>query len=306
MDSTSEKRFHKFFRQMKNTAKQHPRLFVFYLLLRFAVVAIMIEQFFNNDYKNVLLCLLTLLLFSIPTFVERRIKVDVPDTLEVIILLFIFSADILGEIREYYVSVPGWDTMLHTINGFLSAAIGVALIDILNRNDKFSIHMAPIFVAISAFCFSMTIGVLWEFFEYFADLLLRTDMQKDAVIQSISSVLIHPEGRNIPVIVEDITKTVITSSSHGDIIINGYLDIGLLDTMKDLIVNFIGALTFSVIGFFYVKYRKAGKHSKFVSRFILTKITVCDNDVSSTVYSIDSFDFQDDESNDDSSEKISD
>jgi uncharacterized membrane protein len=271
------KRFQRFWRRLVSTAKKNPRLFALYLILRAFVVLVMVEQFFNGDYSNVFLCVLTLVLFSIPSFMERRIKVDVPDTLEVIVLLFIFAAEILGEIREYFINVPGWDTLLHTVNGFLCAAIGIALIDILNRNPRFSISMSPLFVALVAFCFSMTIGVLWEFFEFAADQLLRTDMQKDTILQSISTVKLHPEGRNIPVVVDGITQTIIVSSSGGETVqtvIPGYLDIGLMDTMKDLLVNLIGAVVFSVIGFFYIKYRKTGKDSRFVGRFILTRITI--------------------------------
>jgi hypothetical protein len=279
MNTAVKKRLASFWSHLKATAKKHPRLFFLYMFLRVAVIVIAVEQLFNHDYKNVFLCLLTLVLFAIPTFVERRIKVDVPDTLEVIVLLFIFAADILGEIREYYINVPGWDTMLHTVNGFLCAAIGVALIDILNRSDRFSIKMSPMFVAVVAFCFSMTVGVLWEFFEFLCDQLLRTDMQKDAVVGSISSVLINPDGRNIPVVIDGIRESVITGSS-GQTVIGGFLDIGLLDTMKDLFVNFIGAVVFSAIGYFYVKHRKAGKSSRFVSRFILTRIAAGETDAS--------------------------
>jgi hypothetical protein len=271
MNTKSKKTSNNVWRHMRATAKSHPRLFALYWILRLLVIGILVEQLFNGDYKNVFLCVLTLGLFTLPTFVERRIKVDVPDTLEVIILLFIFMADILGEIREYYVNVPGWDTMLHTANGFLCAAIGIALIDILNRNDRFSISMSPLFVALVAFCFSMTIGILWEFIEFFADQILRTDMQKDAILHSISSVMINPDGRNIPVVISGITGSDIISPS-GVQVIGGYLDIGLMDTMKDLLVNFVGAIAFSTVGYFYIKYRKEGKNSKFVSRFILTKI----------------------------------
>ena len=87
--------------------------------------------------------MLTLLLFLVPTFIERKIHVDLPDTLEVIIMLFIFAAEILGEIQAYYITFPYWDTMLHTINGFLCAAIGFALVDILNRSERFSIQLSP-------------------------------------------------------------------------------------------------------------------------------------------------------------------
>jgi xanthine/uracil permease len=126
----------------------------------------MVTQFFNKSYDSVFLCILTLFLFTLPSFVEKQLKIDVPNTLEVIIILFIFSAEILGEIREYYLIFPFWDSILHTINGFLCAAIGIAMIDILNRSDRFSFKMSPLFVALVAFCFSMTVGVVWEFFEF--------------------------------------------------------------------------------------------------------------------------------------------
>jgi hypothetical protein len=262
----------------KNTKREYklrPKLFMLYFILRLTVIIILIAQLQNGDYHNVLLCVLTLILFSIPSFVEKTIKVDVPDTLEVIILIFIFAAEILGEIREYYVNVPHWDLVLHTVTGFLCAAIGLALIDILNRSKLFHFDLSPFFVAFIAFCFSMTIGVLWEFFEFFMDTVFRFDMQKDTVLNSISSVTIHEGGRNIPVIIDNINKTVISGTRNGvpvEIVINGYLDLGLLDTMKDLIVNFVGALVFSVIGYFYIKLRGTGKGAKFVRRFILTKI----------------------------------
>ena len=265
----------KFWQNVKASAKAAPKLFAFYVLLRTLVIGIMIAQILNRDYNNVLMCVLTLVLFTLPTFVERRIKIDIPNTLEAIILLFIFSAEILGEIREFYINVPGWDTMLHTINGFLCAAIGVAMIDILNKHDRFSIKLSPIFVALVAFCFSMTIGVLWEFYEYFSDILLRTDMQKDTFVNTIRTVSLHPDGKNIPVAIRGISDTLINYTQNdapATATFNGYLDIGLLDTMKDLLVNFIGAVVFSVIGYFYTKNSASGKNSRFVRRFILTRI----------------------------------
>ncbi len=272
---TRRKKRHAFWSRTKASARKKPRLFAAYLILRLLVVGVMIAQIVNRDYANVFLCILTLVLFMIPTFVEKQIKVDVPDTLEIIILLFIFSAEILGEIHECYLNVPGWDTMLHTINGFLCAAIGIAMIDILNRHDKFSISMSPVFVALVAFCFSMTIGVLWEFFEYAGDMLLHTDMQKDTLLSAISTVELNPEGRNIPVVVSDIAETVLYGTVNGaptEIVLNGYLDIGIMDTMKDLLVNFVGAAVFSVIGYFYIKQRGQSRNSRFVSRFLLTKL----------------------------------
>ncbi len=238
-----------------------------YVVLRLAVLVVLVAQFLNGNFENVFLCVLTLFLFLVPTFIERKIHVDLPDTLEVIIMLFIFSAEILGEIQAYYITFPYWDTMLHTLNGFLCAAIGFALVDILNRSERFSITLSPLFLAITAFCFSMTIGVLWEFFECLMDQLFLLDMQKDSVVQAISSVMLDPAGGNRPTVIRDITDVIVVTAdgSQRALGLGGYLDIGILDTMKDLFVNFIGAVVFSIIGYFYVKSRGRGR---FASRFI--------------------------------------
>lgn len=228
---------------------------IVYLLLRLFVIISMILQFINGNYNNVLLCILTLVLFLIPTFVNNKLKIELPSLLEILIYLFIFSSEILGEIQNFYGIFSQWDTILHTINGFLCGAIGFSLIDILNRNEKFHITLTPVFVALVSFCFSMTIGVLWEFFEYGADQILRTDMQKDRIVTEISSVKLNEKRENVTVKVDDIEYTIIYTKT-GDIIIEGgYLDIGLKDTMKDLIVNFIGAFVFSVIGYLYITNR---------------------------------------------------
>ncbi len=237
-----------------------------YILLRFFVIAVMVAQFFNRNFENVFLCLLTLVLFLLPTIIERSLQIDLPNTLEIIILLFIFAAEILGEIRAFYTTYQGWDTMLHTLNGFLCAAIGFSLVDMLNRAERFSLSLSPVFMAVVAFCFSMTIGVLWEFFECGMDRLFLLDMQKDTVVNSISSVMLDPTGGNTPVIIRDITDVIVVSGGEQvSLGLGGYLDIGILDTMKDLAVNFVGAAVFSFIGYFYVKGRGTGRFAK---RFI--------------------------------------
>ena len=238
-----------------------------YVALRLMVIAVLVAQVFKRNFENVFLCGLTLLLLLVPTFVERKIHVDLPDTLEIIIMLFIFAAEILGEIQAYYITFPYWDTMLHTINGFLCAAIGFALVDILNRSERFSIQLSPLFLAITAFCFSMTIGVLWEFFECAMDQLFLLDMQKDTVVTTISSVMLDPAGGNHPTAIKGITDVIVVTADGAQhpLGLGGYLDIGILDTMKDLFVNFIGAVVFSVIGYFYVKSRGKGR---FARRFI--------------------------------------
>ena len=242
--------------------REHKSSFLVYVTLRLLVILMMILQIFNRNYENVFLCVLTLVLLLIPSLIQINLKIELPTALEITILVFIFAAEILGEIQSYYIKFPFWDTVLHTINGFLMAAIGFALVDILNRRMKFSIQLSPVFLAIVAFCFSMTIGVIWEFFEYGMDQFFGLDMQKDTVIQGFSSVLLDPTKSNIPVPVQDITEVLVNGRDLG---LGGYLDIGLIDTMNDLFVNFVGAVLFSIIGYFYVKSRGKGK---FARRFI--------------------------------------
>ncbi len=236
---------------------------IIHVVLSVLVILVMIRQFFMGNYSNVFTCILTILLFTIPTFVDHRLNIKMPILLEVIILFFIFAAEIMGEIQSFYTIIPLWDTILHTINGFIMAAIGFAMIDILNQSPRIHITMSPWFVAFVTFCFSMTIGVLWEFFEYGMDRIFLTDMQKDWMVHDIASVLLNPSGLNDPITIKDVTRTVISGTIDGvprDWVIDGsYLDVGLIDTMKDLIVNCIGAVVFSIFGFLYIKTRGKGR-----------------------------------------------
>ena len=249
-------------RALKMEIREHKSSFIVYVTLRALVILVMILQIFNRNYEGVFYCILTLILLMIPSFIQMELKIELPTTLEIFILIFIFAAEILGEIGSYYTKVANWDTMLHTINGFLAAAIGFSLVDILNRNEKVKVQLSPLFMAVVAFCFSMTIGVMWEFWECGMDLFLGMDMQKDTIVHSISTVMLDPTGGNRVVHIDNIKNTAVNGMELG---LGGYLDIGLIDTMKDLFVNFIGAVVFSIIGFFYVKQRGKGK---FANRFI--------------------------------------
>ena len=253
--------------ELKTLWKEKKAVTAVYIFLRTSVVLVMLAQIFNRNFENVFLCVLTLFLFAMPSLLERKLDIDLPNTLEIIILLFIYAAEILGEIGAYYVTFPYWDTVLHTMNGFLCAAIGFSLLDILNRTSRVRFHLSPLYLAIVAFCFSMTVGVVWEFFECIMDQLFFLDMQKDSIVHTIGTILLDPTGGNHPVVLRNITDVIIVQSdgTQTALGLGGYLDIGLLDTMEDLFVNFIGALLFSIIGYFYIRSRGKGK---FVKRFI--------------------------------------
>ena len=245
--------------ELRSAIRRQPVVFAVYLVLRLIVLASLVSAILRQEYESAFVCVLVLFLFMLPFFIQKNFGICLPSTLEIIILLFIFAAEILGELQSYFIQYPYWDTMLHTTNGFLCAAVGFSLIDILNRDAKIKFTLSPVYVALAAFCFSMTIGVLWEFFEFGMDRLFHTDMQKDTIVSSITSVMLDPTNRNIPITIDNITSVAVNGQELG---FNGYLDIGLYDTMEDLFVNFIGALTFSVFGYFYIKHRGNGRIAK--------------------------------------------
>lgn len=267
------KKIKKFYKELKRILKESKKSTVIvYFVLRVLVILCMILQIIHGDINNAFLCLFSLALFTLPFFIQKKFKIELPNTLEIFILVFIFAAEILGEINNFYGIIPFWDSLLHTLNGFLAAGVGFALFDLLNKNAA-NFKLSPLFLSIVAFCFSMTIGVIWEFFEFTADRYFGTDMQKDRIITTVNSVLLNENKENIAVKLDNIDYTVVHGTDKNGnryqiSIDNGYLDIGVIDTTKDLFVNFIGATCFSIFGYLYIKNRDK---YKFVNKFMPTK-----------------------------------
>lgn len=255
-----------------STTTANKKIVVVYVIFRAIAVFMLINQIPMQRWGDAFLLVLTLALFAIPQLVERVFNIEIPNLLELIIIIFIFSSTILGELSDFYGYFKIWDTALHTLNGFLAAGVGFSLVYLLNKNAE-GMNLSPLFLAIVTFCFSMTVGVMWEFFEYSADRWMNLDMQKDRIVQEISSVSIDVEN-NAVYQIEDIQRTVIESKDPSEEIIetvidDGYLDIGIIDTMKDLFVNLLGAIVFSVFGYLYAQHDK--KKYKFVRNFIPQK-----------------------------------
>lgn len=268
------KKIYRYIQYLKTRIKRDPKAARLYSVLRILVILVAIRQLIIGNYEGFGVCILSLVLFLMPSLLEDHFKIEIPTIFEAIIYLFIFAAEILGEVDAFYTMIPGWDTILHTLNGFLCAAVGFSMVDLLNRHSD-KVDLSPFYLAMASFCFSMTIGVIWEFIECAGDLYFGQDMQKDFIVQSFQSVTLDPTHSQKVVAVKDITKTVIyTASGKTYTIEGGYLDIGILDTMKDLFVNFIGAIVFSVFGYFYVHYRddvNKGKRSKVVTRGLMIR-----------------------------------
>ena len=177
----------------------------------------------KSDYVLMLAqCILGILAIKLPYFLKEKIDLKIPSIMLFFYVLFLYAAIYLGEVRNFYFVVPHWDTILHTFSGGMLGAIGFSFITILNGTEKIPLNLSPIFVAFFSFCFAITLGAIWEIYEFTADGILQTNMQKFALE-------------------------------------NGTLLIGrdaVSDTMKDLIVDGIGALVISFIGFISLKHKK--------------------------------------------------
>ncbi len=247
--------------------KEHKAITTLYIILRTIIVGLFILSIVRGEWENSMTLILSFVLLMIPSFIERRLKVDVPNALECIVICFVFAANVMGEIGAFYEKIPMWDTILHTLNGFVCAAVGFGLIDILNEHDKIKMNLSPLFVCLFSFCFSMTAGTMWEFFEFGADMFLGKDMQKDTIVNVINSVLLTGGNSGEITSIKGITDTIVNGKSLG---IGGYLDIGIIDTMKDLLVNFLGAVVFNFAGFFYIKSRS--KRASFIESLVPKRV----------------------------------
>ncbi len=254
-------------KSLTDSIKKDKVAFAVYAVIRLMVILVLVRSILLGEWESVFVCLLTLFLLLLPAFVEKKFSIQLPTGLEITAFVFVFCAEILGELGAYYVKFPFWDTALHTTSGFIFAAFGFCLLDLLNRSKK--VNFTPITLALVAFCFSMTIGVLWEFFEFGADFFVNTDMQKDTIVNSIYTVTLDESLQNKAVAATDIVRTTI---EHADgsvtVIPDGYLDIGIFDTMKDLFVNFIGAVVFCAFGYIYITQRGKRATRKIVEEFV--------------------------------------
>ena len=240
------------FSRLLERIRANRAVYAIYCILCLISFGVLLYSLARQNFLGIFNAVLSLLLFLLPAFLEDQLRIELSATLEIITMLFVFCAQILGEVGMCYARFPFWDDLLHWINGFLFAAFGFSLAEICNRRKSATFHLSPFYLAIVACCFSLSIGVLWEFLEFFLDLATQGDMQKDRILHTISSGTFSANGQT-PVAVKDIVQTAITTADGETYTVNGYLDIGLFDTMKDLIVDFIGALIFSVIGYFHLK-----------------------------------------------------
>lgn len=188
----------------------------------------------RSDYALMLIqCILGMVVMFLPSIIERKWRIDIPSFMHIVFVFFLYAAIYLGEVRSFYYKIPHWDTILHTFSGAMIGALGFSVVKLLNDSEKVKINLSPLFVAIFAFSFALAIGALWEVYEYTFDGLLGLNMQKFALENGTPLV-----GRN-----------------------------AVSDTMKDLIVDSLGALATSAVGYISLKFKKG-----WLEKFEVTRV----------------------------------
>jgi hypothetical protein len=182
----------------------------------------------ESQWLSLFVVSLILIVLFIPIIFKRRLQVDIPAEFHLTAVIFTFAALYLGEIQHFYQRVWWWDIALHGSAGLLMGIFGFLLIYILNESKRIDIHLTPGFIAFFAFTFAVSIGTVWEIFEFSADQIFQLNMQKPMM---------------------------------GD-------PSGLTDTMWDMIVNAIGALIISLTGWWYLKAQKNYFVKDWIGKFI--------------------------------------
>lgn len=211
-----------------NTLERLERFLRYFFVV--ITIAAGIYSVIHRDWETMFSSFLIVFLFLLPSIYSRRTKISIPTVIQIIILFFIFASMYLGEIHGYFYRYRWWDTMLHSSSALILGYIGFLLIYALNKDKAIELKLSPFFMAFFAFCFAMTIGVLWEIFEYLADQLFGANMQKARNLEELYGVF---DTR-----------------------------LGVIDTMRDLIVDAIGAFIVSAIGYNYMK--RKDKDSVFI------------------------------------------
>lgn len=195
----------------------------------------------GHSFMNAFVSLLGFALTFIPEATERLLKnrVRFSSALKCAIVLFIFGAEFLGEINNFYYHIPWWDTLLHTTSGVILAMIGFMLVHALNNSDRITVQLSPFFIALFAFTFALASGAVWEIFEYSGDRLFQMDMQK----------YLPPAEVTYEHMANGMTKLIYPTNGSWS------FDAGLIDTMDDIICDTLAALAVSIIGYISLKTR---------------------------------------------------
>lgn len=204
------------------------------ILTRVVVIFYLIIGIIKWNTTTVVAALLSLVLMTITSYLKKKLNLD--KKLELLIYIFIITTEVLGQIYHFYTRVPIFDIIIHTYSSFVISYIALIII----KKHKLPKIITILFI----FSFAMMCESIWEIFEFGTDYLLKTDMQKDTIINEITSCYLSEDKDTPTTIVVD--NVVVNNISFTDKY-NGYLDIGLYDTISDMSCALVGALIFIII-----------------------------------------------------------
>lgn len=256
----------RFIKTIKLKASESRTALFVYLLVNAITLYFAVVSIISSNLGNFILCLVSICLYTLPTVIPIIFKMYVPPLFRGILYIFILSSQTLGELAHFYLFIPHWDTGLHILSGFLCAAYGLALVYILNRDKKIELNI--FFLLLASMGITMLIAAGWEIFEFIMDYFGLFDMQKDYIVSHISTVKLGIDSHGAPTKIVGITRTIIESADGTSTVIDGgYLDIGIIDSMKDLINNFLGGIAFCILAYLALKKHKP---IKLLSQLIIT------------------------------------
>ncbi|MGN1096026.1 MAG: hypothetical protein ACI4QR_06525 [Eubacteriales bacterium] len=249
---------------------------VIYIFVRLIFIVAAVIAATNADYLTAFQCVLAFVVFLLPSMMDKKFNIELPNALELAIIIFTFMAVLGGELGNFYAQYPLWDKILHTSSGFMIAAIGLALINFMNKRKSAIGNLSPFFICAFAFCFALSIEVIWEFFEFAVDKFsMTTDMQADYFVTSFASKKAGGDKNPVPLVVDNIKNVVINfSNGREPLVLPAYIDIGGKDTMYDLMVGALGAFIFCTVEFIALTARKARskkRAQKIADSFVIKK-----------------------------------
>lgn len=225
-----------------------------YFLIKFILIVITVFSLFRvllfKDYSMVIVSLLTLIVYALPNIVGKIFKVQFPFLLDIAICVFTFLSTILGDVYNFYVIVPWWDDVLHFTSGMMFVEIGLFFIDLIKKKNN-KIYLNSLYKIAISFCFTITVLSFWECIEFGFDNILGTDTQKDTVITEINSSEFTRKNKKLDKKIY--VDSIFVNDQDWKEIYGGYLDIGLYDTMIDLLDGILGALIYSCIRYRYLR-----------------------------------------------------
>ncbi|NLL18877.1 MAG: hypothetical protein GX262_07600 [Clostridia bacterium] len=175
-------------RKIENT-----KLLIF-IVTRITVIIAGIVAVFEQNWTYLAFSLFTLAVMMLPSFIEKSLNLDIPSEFEIVLILFIYSAMFLGEIRQFYDRFWWWDNMLHGFSGLVLGNIGFLIVSYLNRSSRTTLHLSPVFVSFFSFCFAVAMGAVWEIYEYFMDQVFGFNMQRGSLDDTMTDLILDTIG----------------------------------------------------------------------------------------------------------------